>query len=232
MKKRAMARIAAYAATVLAATALAGVTSPLQASDPVSVESIVDALKKRKTRSVGVPVRPPRRLRLRISNAFARHAAGISTTAPVWQKRHRTWLRSTWSCISPSNSSEIQKESEPVLDMLGQALSNDEYKGRSFVLAGHTDTKGTADYNQRLSERRSEAVKSYIVRRFKLSSDDLLKSPLSVRPAHGTVFLEGPFCRLGLRAGDARRPQSGRPRRAPCRSERRTGGPSAGPAVE
>ena len=58
MKKRAMARIAAYAATVLAATALAGVTSPLQASDPVSVESIVDALKKRKTRSVGVPESP------------------------------------------------------------------------------------------------------------------------------------------------------------------------------
>jgi outer membrane protein OmpA-like peptidoglycan-associated protein len=72
------------------------------------------------------------------------------------------------------DSAEIQKEAEPVLNVLGEALARDENKGQSFVLAGHTDAKGTSEYNQNLSERRAEAVKRYIVTRFKLRSDDLL----------------------------------------------------------
>ena len=33
---------------------------------------------------------------------------------------------------------------------------------------GHTDAKGTAEYNEALSQRRAAAVVSYIVRNFKL----------------------------------------------------------------
>jgi outer membrane protein OmpA-like peptidoglycan-associated protein len=174
MRKRAVARITAYAAIVFAATALAGVSNPLQASDPVSVESIVDALKKRKTRGVGVPESLTKAVEIEDLRRI-RKTRG-------WNLHDRTRLAKATQDLAQIDlvvyfafdSSEIQKESEPVLDMLGQALAHDEYKGRSFVLAGHTDAKGTADYNQRLSERRAEAVKRYIVSRFKLSSDDLL----------------------------------------------------------
>ena len=41
------------------------------------------------------------------------------------------------------------------------------------MLSGHTDAKGSDDYNQKLSERRAEAVKKYLVEKLKLSPDNL-----------------------------------------------------------
>jgi outer membrane protein OmpA-like peptidoglycan-associated protein len=72
------------------------------------------------------------------------------------------------------DSAEIQKESEPVLNTLGEALKRDEYKGRVFVVGGHTDAKGTADYNQSLSEKRADAVKRYVVSKYRLAAEDIL----------------------------------------------------------
>jgi OOP family OmpA-OmpF porin len=38
------------------------------------------------------------------------------------------------------------------------------YPGAKVRLEGHTDSIGTDEYNQRLSERRAEAVKDYLVK--------------------------------------------------------------------
>ncbi len=40
------------------------------------------------------------------------------------------------------------------------------YPGTKFLLAGHTDSKGTDQYNKALSERRAAAVKKYLVEQF------------------------------------------------------------------
>lgn len=40
------------------------------------------------------------------------------------------------------------------------------YPDTKFLLAGHTDSKGTDQYNQALSERRAAAVKKYLVEKF------------------------------------------------------------------
>jgi OOP family OmpA-OmpF porin len=37
------------------------------------------------------------------------------------------------------------------------------YSGARIKLEGHTDSKGTEEYNQKLSENRAEAVKQYLV---------------------------------------------------------------------
>jgi outer membrane protein OmpA-like peptidoglycan-associated protein len=42
-----------------------------------------------------------------------------------------------------------------------------------FLLAGHTDAVGGEDYNQKLSERRAEAVKGYLVEKFHLSTQNV-----------------------------------------------------------
>ena len=56
------------------------------------------------------------------------------------------------------DSASLQATSLPLLTRLGEALNTERLRAMRFRVEGHTDAKGTADYNQRLSERRAEAV--------------------------------------------------------------------------
>ena len=49
---------------------------------------------------------------------------------------------------------------------LGEALTREKMRSRSFLLVGHTDKRGTPAYNQVLSEKRAHAVKMELERRF------------------------------------------------------------------
>jgi len=62
----------------------------------------------------------------------------------------------------------------PALVTLGRALADAQLDGATFLIAEHTDAKGGEPYNQALSERRAEAVKSFLVEQFKLSPSHLL----------------------------------------------------------
>ena len=49
----------------------------------------------------------------------------------------------------------------PQVTELGKALTTEDLKGRTFILSGFTDAKGSETYNQGLSERRADAVKQF-----------------------------------------------------------------------
>lgn len=72
------------------------------------------------------------------------------------------------------NSSEISSRAVPDLTNLGRALGNAELQGGVYLIGGHTDAKGGEDYNQRLSERRAQSVKDFLVGKFRISSDTLV----------------------------------------------------------
>jgi len=59
------------------------------------------------------------------------------------------------------NSADIDSASHPVLDDVVRALKD--HKGARVQLEGHADSSGNDGLNQPLSERRAEAVKSYLV---------------------------------------------------------------------
>ena len=71
-------------------------------------------------------------------------------------------------------SAKISRSAVAAVNTLGRALSNPDLKGMTFVLAGHTDGKGSLTYNQDLSEKRVDAVRRYLVDHFKLPSKDLV----------------------------------------------------------
>ena len=71
-------------------------------------------------------------------------------------------------------SAKISRSAAPVINTLGKALSNPDLKGTTFLLAGYTDGKGSLSYNQELSEKRVDTVRSYLVSHFKLSRTRLL----------------------------------------------------------
>ena len=59
-----------------------------------------------------------------------------------------------------SNSADINASFYPVLDSV--ALVLEEYSRTLVVVAGHPDSDGTAEFNQRLSQRRAQSVSGYL----------------------------------------------------------------------
>jgi outer membrane protein OmpA-like peptidoglycan-associated protein len=72
------------------------------------------------------------------------------------------------------NSAEISARSLPSVEALGRALTNNDLKGSTFVVAGHTDAAGTEMYNQDLSERRADSIKRYLVDKYGINGTDLV----------------------------------------------------------
>lgn len=63
------------------------------------------------------------------------------------------------------DSARIREESFGLLGELAKALKSDALRGRRVVLAGHCDVVGSAEYNQKLSERRAASVKAFLAER-------------------------------------------------------------------
>ena len=60
------------------------------------------------------------------------------------------------------NSSDLTPQAQKTLDTLGSALGSAELKPCCFEIQGYTDAKGSAEYNQKLSEERALSVISYL----------------------------------------------------------------------
>src|SRR3954453_313395 len=72
------------------------------------------------------------------------------------------------------NSADISAKSLPSVQALGRALTNNDLKGSTFVVAGHTDAAGGDAYNQDLSERRPDSIKRYLVDKYGINGTDLV----------------------------------------------------------
>ncbi len=68
------------------------------------------------------------------------------------------------------DSATIKPESYPLLNELGKALTSDKLDDKSVIIAGHTDSDASAEYNLELSKKRAEAVKAYLTQKFPISS--------------------------------------------------------------
>jgi outer membrane protein OmpA-like peptidoglycan-associated protein len=71
------------------------------------------------------------------------------------------------------DSAEITAEAEGQIRELGNALADPKLKGATISINGHTDGKGSDGFNKRLSERRAQSIKAYLVDNFGLSASNL-----------------------------------------------------------
>jgi len=72
------------------------------------------------------------------------------------------------------NSAAISRGSVTAVQHLGEALSDPQLKGSTFVVAGHTDGVGSDAFNQDLSERRADTIKQYLVEKYHIAASDLV----------------------------------------------------------
>jgi len=80
--------------------------------------------------------------------------------AEVYKQENRLVLRLK-SVGFPVGKSIIMPENYSLLSKVQKAIRN--FNDPQVIVEGHTDSTGTAEVNQLLSEQRAEAVKSYLV---------------------------------------------------------------------
>jgi len=71
------------------------------------------------------------------------------------------------------DSAQLLPEAIPNLRSLGRALQSPQLAPYRIRIEGHTDSIGTQDYNARLSERRAQTVKAYLVQHFDITAANL-----------------------------------------------------------
>jgi outer membrane protein OmpA-like peptidoglycan-associated protein len=62
------------------------------------------------------------------------------------------------------NSDRLTTLGKSISDDVASALKSPELEGVRFRIEGHTDAKGTEEYNQALSEKRANAVRDYLIK--------------------------------------------------------------------
>jgi outer membrane protein OmpA-like peptidoglycan-associated protein len=138
-------------ATMICLLALVACAAPAQADDPTKDE-IVCALNPKCGRS------HPRGMR------------GVKVTGETPQEAPRSidlYINFAY------DSAELTTDARIVLDRLGAALRDQRLAGFAFMIAGHTDAKGGEEYNQKLSERRADSVRQYLISQFAVDGSRL-----------------------------------------------------------
>ena len=72
------------------------------------------------------------------------------------------------------DSAALKPKAIEQLKPLGEALSSADLGSGRYLIMGHTDAKGSAAYNQTLSEKRAASVRKYLMKRFLLQPDALV----------------------------------------------------------
>ena len=125
-------------------------TSPADATRNAEDARFVDTLRKRATRSLTTEER--------------------DKITSISQKKPSIDLEINFEY----NSDRISTKAMPQVSALGEALSSADLKGSTFIVAGHTDGKGGDTFNQGLSERRADALKRYLMDRYKIDDGRLV----------------------------------------------------------
>jgi len=79
----------------------------------------------------------------------------------------------TTKILFPFDSYRLTEEAKEQLKIIAEALSSPELKNCVFEIQGHTDSIGPAGYNLRLSLRRAETVKKFLIERCQINKNRL-----------------------------------------------------------
>ena len=173
-------RRAACASILMAAVAVLLASAPVEAADPISAEQIINALApKPVTRSLTLSP-PPAAATSRDEAKFLDSVRNRPTRSLTLDERQelatiaKDKLSIDIDIDFDYNSAQIGETATPGTTALGKALSSPQLANGTFMLAGHTDGKGSDAFNQDLSERRAEAVKHFLIARYKLPTANLI----------------------------------------------------------
>ncbi len=101
--------------------------------------------------------------RAEADNRTAQAQADLAKLAAVKEEARGLVITLSGSVLFASDKSELLPTAQNRLSQVADALL--QTKERKLTVEGHTDSQGSSSYNQDLSQRRADAVRSYIISR-------------------------------------------------------------------
>lgn len=132
------------------------------AGSDLSANDIQDKLKP-KTVTRSIKVMPREQAKAQIDTALDGDI-GVAERKKIIEVAKKAELPSLDFSISFGfDSAEIEHDSFATLDTLAEALKSGDLSTYRFLINGHTDSKGSDEYNLALSQHRADAVVQYLV---------------------------------------------------------------------
>jgi outer membrane protein OmpA-like peptidoglycan-associated protein len=72
------------------------------------------------------------------------------------------------------DSAELTADARKELDEVAKALNHPDVVNFNIIISGHTDDVGSVEYNQKLSERRAEASRQYLITQHGMNANRLI----------------------------------------------------------
>jgi outer membrane protein OmpA-like peptidoglycan-associated protein len=120
----------------------------------------------------------------------AKAAADLAAFASVKQETRGMVITLSGSVLFVSNKSDLLPGAQVKLNEVADALTKQDGESK-IVVEGHTDSQGTASYNQDLSQRRAQSVRDYLVTRG-IASDRVTSQGFGLtRPIADNATAEG-----------------------------------------
>jgi outer membrane protein OmpA-like peptidoglycan-associated protein len=167
-----------FSRTIALAMLALGVISQGARADDLSAQQIIDGLKAPRTRSLAATTTPAPLSAKDL--AFLDHVRKTRSLSSADRDQIETIAQQRPSVdvevYFDYDSAALTPQAEPQLNNLGKALTSQDLTGSVVMLGGHTDAKGTDDYNQGLSQRRAETVKKFLVDNYHIPADTLISS--------------------------------------------------------
>jgi outer membrane protein OmpA-like peptidoglycan-associated protein len=117
-------------------------------------------------------------------------AADLAKLASVKQETRGMVITLSGSVLFTSGKADLLPAAQVKLNEIAKALTEQD-PDSTMVVEGHTDSQGGADFNQELSQRRAEAVRTYLVSRG-LAADRITATGLGLtRPVADNGTAEG-----------------------------------------
>jgi outer membrane protein OmpA-like peptidoglycan-associated protein len=94
---------------------------------------------------------------------------GPGPSRPDIRMHYNIWVGEVQEvCHGPSpyfdfDSAKADAEDQPTMQVLASCMIDGPLKGKSIRLIGHTDPRGTENYNEKLGLERADRVKRYLV---------------------------------------------------------------------
>ncbi len=95
------------------------------------------------------------------------------TKSPIPQPVRTTKPQAHMLMTFETNSAVLTPESQKMLDALARVMQADQLSSKSFAIEGHADPRGGEQFNLDLSQRRAEAVVTYLSQAHSISASRL-----------------------------------------------------------